>query len=397
MYRNQRFIIAIVVLAQLAGTSLWFAGNAVIDGMQTDLDLPADALGPLTSSVHIGFIVGTLTFAILTVADRFSPSRVFFTCALIGGLFNTSIAVFEPAYTGVLALRFTTGFCLAGIYPVGMKIAADYFPKGLGKALGFLLGALAVGTAFPHLVRSVLAELPWQSVLYATSGLCVLGGILVLFLVPDGPYRKRAMALDLSASFKVFGKKEFRAAAFGYFGHMWELYAFWAFVPVLLVHYQSLQGIERPTSLLAFLVLSIGGVSCVLGGYLSARKGSAKVAFMALTGSGLCCLMSPVMFEMGEGVFVMFLLTWGFLVIADSPQFSTLVASTAPRDNTATALTIVNCVGFSISVVSIQLLNWLNGSISTGLIMLFLIPGPLLGLIGMRAVLRNDPTQLSNQ
>jgi len=204
----------------------------------------------------------------------------------------------------------------------------------------------------------------------------------------------------LMAAYKVFKNEQFRSAAFGYFGHMWELYAFWAFVPAVLLHFYSASGLSRPISLVAFCVIGIGGISCVLGGYAARKRGSARVAFMALLFSGLCCLLSPLIFGLNEYLFTGFLLIWGFAVIADSPQFSTLVATTAPQENTATALTIVNCIGFSVSVVSIQLLNWLTTVLEMPYVMIFLLPGPILGLWAMRCLLHRDPTrqpQLSNQ
>ena len=384
---RQRTVLVIIVFAQLAGTSLWFAGNAVIEGLSADLGLPPTALGPVTSAVQLGFIAGTLAFAILTIADRFSPSKVFFVSGLIGALMNSALILVDVDYGGLLALRFATGFCLAGIYPVGMKIASDHFPQGLGKALGFLLGALALGTASPHLVRAILEDLPWRFVLLTTSTFCVVGGAIVLLFVPDGPNRRAAKKLDLRVFFKVFDKQEFRSAAFGYFGHMWELYAFWTFVPVMILHFNGLQNIGLPVSLLAFFVIGVGAISCAGGGIIALRRGSARVAFAALLGSGLCCLLSPLIFDFGPILFVAYLLLWGMLVIADSPQFSTLVARTAPDDSTGTALTIVNCIGFSITIASIQLLNYLGSSMSIEFLLLILAVGPVMGLLGMRSLL----------
>ena len=202
--RSQTAVLTIIVFAQLAGTSLWFAGNAILEGLSADLGLQDTALGPITSAVQLGFIAGTLVFAILTIADRFSPSKVFFASGLVGALMNSALVILDVGFPGLLALRFLTGFCLAGIYPVGMKIASDHFPQGLGKALGLLLGALALGTASPHLVRVLLADMPWKAVLLTTSVFCVLGGVAVLLLVPDGPNRKPAASLDFGAFFNVF-------------------------------------------------------------------------------------------------------------------------------------------------------------------------------------------------
>jgi len=209
---------------------------------------------------QLGFISGTLVFALLTIADRFSPSKVFMSSALLAASFNMLVAYSENNLFSLLVLRFCTGFFLAGIYPVGMKIAADYFNKGLGKSLGFLVVALVVGTAFPHLLNGVSFSIPWKYILYTTSGLAVLGGIIILLFVPNGPYRKSSKKIELTAFFKVFDNRSFRSAAFGYFGHMWELYAFWAFVPVMIQTYQN----DHPEftlniSFWAFIIIAIGG------------------------------------------------------------------------------------------------------------------------------------------
>ena len=343
------------------------------------------ALGNLTSAVQFGFISGTLLFAFLTVADRFSPSRVFLISALLGALFNIGVGWSGNTYLSLFLLRFLTGFFLAGIYPVGMKIAADYYSTGLGKSLGFLVGALVLGTAFPHFLKNLGQMLPWKSVIYTTSVLALSGGLLIFLLVPDGPHRKRSEQLELSAFFKVFKRSEFRSAAFGYFGHMWELYAFWAFVPVILSTYQSLNAnADLNVPLLSFLIIGIGGLACVLGGYLSIKWGAKRIAFLALLSSGICCLLSPILFFVqSDFVFIVFLLLWGMVVITDSPLFSTLVASNAEAKNKGTALTIVNCIGFAITIVSIQLLTFLQGKLPAYYLYLPLALGPIFGLIAL--------------
>lgn len=348
-----------------------------------DFNLKGSALGHLTSAVQFGFILGTLIFAILTITDRFSPSKVFLTCALLGSLFNAGIIWEGNSLASILSLRFITGFFLAGIYPVGMKIAADYYEKGLGKSLGFLVGALVVGTAFPHLAKEMTGAFPWKSVLVLTSFLGALGGILMLIMVPDGPYRKPGNNLKISAFFGVFQNPKFRSAAFGYFSHMWELYAFWAFVPIILKTYST----EHPESafnipLLSFLIIGIGGLACVIGGYLAQTLGTKRIAFIALLLSCGCCLISPLMFATeSEIVFICFLIFWGIVVIADSPLFSTLVAQNASAEMKGFALTIVNCIGFSITIISIQLLNVLQAKINPIYIYTILALGPIFGLI----------------
>lgn len=375
-------ILPIIVLAQFACTSLWFAGNAVSRDLVVLYQLGDGTPGHLTSAVQFGFISGTLVFALLGVSDRFPPSRVFMVCALLGATANLLVLLPDQGLTSLLVIRFATGFFLAGIYPVGMKIASDYHEKGLGKALGFLVGALVLGTAFPHLIKSIGQGLSWQIVFICTSTISALGGIFLFLTVPDGPFRKPSVKIDLLVSLEVFKKKDFRRAAFGYFGHMWELYAFWAFVPIVFSLYQDSHPLTTlNVSFLSFIVIGAGAFSCIAGGYISAARGSKFVAQMALTISGLCCLLSPFGYQLPFALFIVFLLIWGASVVADSPQFSTLVAQSAPKENTGTALTIVNCLGFSITIFSIEVVQWLMHYGSPTLALLALAPGPVLGVL----------------
>ncbi|WP_276390101.1 MFS transporter [Eudoraea chungangensis] len=378
-----RFILPIIVIAQFCCTSIWFAGNAVMGDLVGNYGLPENVLGHLTSAVQMGFIIGTLVFAILTIADRFSPSKVFFTSAFLASLCNLGILLEVNSLLSILLLRFFTGFFLAGIYPVGMKIAADYYDKGLGKSLGFLVGALVLGTAFPHLAKELMAGHPWKFVLVLTSTLAVLGGFLMFLLVPNGPFREAGNGLELSAFIRVFRNRKFRSAAFGYFGHMWELYAFWAFVPIILKTYSfSHSEAIFNIPLWSFLTIAMGGLACVIGGYLAQIAGTKRIALLALLLSALCCLLSPWMFTLAsEGLFLAFLLFWGMVVVADSPLFSTLVAKNAMAEIQGTALTIVNCIGFSITIISIQLLNHLYAITNPVYIYTILAFGPILGIL----------------
>ncbi len=385
-------ILPFIVIAQLFCTSLWFAGNAVVGDLQETLSLDYDATGSLTSLVQIGFIFGTLVFAFLKISDRFSPSNVFMVCAILGSVSNASVTLDGLGIEIVFVLRFATGFFLAGIYPVGMKIASDYHQKGLGMALGYLVGALVIGTASPHLLKGWFASQPWEYVMYSTSVLALTGGLMIGVGVPNGPYRRSSPDIDLTAFFKVFRHAKFRSAAFGYFGHMWELYAFWAYIPFYLAIYNDLNSTLINQPLTTFSVIAIGGFACVLGGYLTYRFGSNNVAFTALSASFICCLVSPLALFLPPGLFIGFLMIWGMAVITDSPQFSTLVAKFASADSIGTALTIVNSLGFAITIGSIQLLDQFT---SSNYIFLLLAPGPLLGLIAFYAEhIRNPPIKM---
>ncbi len=385
MSSSNKLILPIIVIAQFCCTSLWFAGNAVMHDLVLNFELDEGSVGHLTSAVQLGFIVGTLVFAIFAIADRISPSKVFFFSAILGALFNIEIIWEGNTLSSMLLFRFLTGFFLAGIYPVGMKIAADYFEKGLGKSLGFLVGALVIGTAFPHLLKEVTSSFPWKYVIISTSSLAVLGGLSMFIFVADGPFRKSTQQFSASNFFKIFKVSQFRSAAFGYFGHMWELYTFWAFVPVLLISYGKIHSINFNSSLLSFFIIGIGSLACVISGYLSQKIATKQVAFYSLLLSCVCCLISPLFFLQGSSVlFIIFLLFWGMVVIADSPLFSTLVAQSAPSESKGTALTIVNCIGFAITIISIQLINYVQGFTESNFVYLILAIGPIIGLVSLK-------------
>lgn len=380
---NPRFILPVIVFSQFAGTSLWFAGNAVLPDLIRELSLDLSAVGHITMAVQAGFILGTLIFAAMNMADRFSPVRVFFVCSILGAIFNLYV-VFASGYVSLLSARFLTGFFLAGIYPVGMKIASDWHKEGLGKALGYLVGALVLGTAFPHFLKFAGAGLPWRFVMISTSILSASGGLLLLLTVSDGPYRGKKGAFKPSVMFKLFKDRNFRSAAFGYFGHMWELYTFWAFVPIMVAFYNS--GLEGKLNvpIWSFVIIAAGSLSCIVGGYISLKKGSKYVASMSLVISGICCLISPFIFELPHWLFLLIMVVWGISVVADSPQFSTLVARSADPSYVATGLTLVNSFGFAITIVSIQILTIVWIEYLTPWVFLILLAGPMSGLLTFR-------------
>lgn len=382
---QKKYILPLIVFSQFCCTSLWFAGNGIMQDLVSAFSLKGSALGHLTSAVQFGFIFGTFLFALLAITDRYSPSKVFFISAVTGAVFNSCLFFDGNGLESLLLFRFLTGFFLAGIYPVGMKIASDFYHEGLGKSLGLLVGALVFGTAFPHFLRGLGDFISWKLIVHITSGLAVLGGVLMLLLVPNGPYRKPSTKIDFSITYKVFKGQNFRSAAFGYFGHMWELYAFWTFVPVLLSSYVVLHPktyFNLPV--LSFVIISLGGVACVFSGFLSQTFGLKKVAAISLTLSGVCCLLSPIFFMCNsELVFLGFLVFWGMVVVADSPLFSTLVAQNVEAEYKGTALTIVNSIGFSITIISIQLLNSLEGFIPVNYLFIILALGPIFGLIAL--------------
>jgi MFS family permease len=378
------WVLPVIVVSQFFCTSLWFAGNAVMPDIARTFNLDPRFVANLTSAVQFGFITGTFFYALLAIADRFSPSAVFFISALSAAVFNLGIVISGINITGLLFFRFLTGFFIAGVYPVGMKIASDYYQKGLGRSLGFLVGALVLGTAFPHLLKSMTLGFSWKYVVFTTTGLSVLGGLCVFLLLADGPYSRSGQKLSLGAFLSGFRRRDLQIVSFGYFGHMWELYTFWAFVPVMLAAYNKhYSGAGLNVSLFSFLIIASGGPACVAGGYLSQQYGTKRIATIALLFSCLCCIVSPVFLFAGSAVvFIAFLFLWSCVVIADSPLFSTLVAQGAPAESRGSSLTIVNCIGFSITIISIQVINLCSPALSQYVYMLLAV-GPVLGLMAL--------------
>jgi MFS transporter, DHA1 family, inner membrane transport protein len=387
-----RRILPAIALSQFAGTSLWFSLNAVLPDLQQRADLPDSALGGLTAAVQIGFIAGTLVFALLAVADRFSPRLVFFACSLVGAALAAATALLQPSMPAFLLaqvlLRFATGFVLAGIYPVGMKIAAGWYAGGLGWALGVLVGALVLGTAAPFGLRAIGAAWPWEQVLWGVAVFAAFGGVVMALLVPDGPYLRRAPRIDPRALAVIWRDARVRASAFGYFGHMWELYAFMVLVPAIVLHrWPELSAAGQ--SGWVFAAIAAGAPGCVLGGLASRRIGGARVATGLLITGAACGLASPWLLDAPAPLWVAWLLLWGFAVAGDSPQFSALTAQNAPREWVGSVLTFVNSIGFAITVASILLFTTLTQQVGLAAALPWLAVGPLLGVWAMRLLWRS--------
>ena len=382
-----RRVLPVIVVSQFCGTSLWFAANAVMPDLQRDWGLPASAAGTLTSAVQVGFVCGTLAFALLMVADRFAPTRVFLACALAGAVANAAAVLLHGQWAALLALRFAVGFLLAGIYPVGMRIAAAWHRQGLGAAMGVLIGALVLGTALPHGLRAIGAALPWQGVLLAVSALAAFGGIATAMLLPDTPQAARGVPITPRALAVIWTDHRVRSSVFGYFGHMWELYTFYVLLPLVLG--TRLAGVQISGA--SFAIIGGGFVGCVVGGLLVRRHGPARVAAVQLATSGACGLASPWMLHAPLPLFMAWLALWGVTVAGDSPQLSTLTAQNAPPALVGSVLTFANCIGFAITVGSIEVFSRMAPAMPLAGLLPWLAVGPAFGLLMLRPLWRAVP------
>ena len=392
-----RRILPVIVLSQFAGTSLWFAVNAVMPDLQAAWSLPPTAVATVTSAVQLGFVAGTLVFALLMLADRFPPTRVFLACSLLAAACNAAIAALDGQFAALVVLRFMVGFLLAGIYPVGMKIAASWYREGLGAALGILIAALVLGTALPHGLRALGGEAvgalrgagglhAWQAVVLAVSLLAALGGIATALFVPEHRTGAPPARITPQALGAIWSDRQLRASVFGYFGHMWELYSLYVLLPAIIA--TRLAG--TAVSALSFWAIAAGAVGCAGGGLVARRLGSARVAQWQLAASGACCLASPWLLQAPLPLFAGWLVFWGITVAGDSPQFSTLTARNAPPAVVGSVLTFTNCIGFAISVVSIELFVRAAQAWPLAAVLPWLGIGPVLGVLMVRPLLRRQ-------
>ncbi len=390
-HRTQLGKLAVIVVAQLFGTSLWFSANAAFDDLARAWSLSRSDVGSLTIAVQAGFIAGTFGFALSALADRYAASRVFAVCALVGAAANAAFAFAARDLGQAIALRFVTGLALAGVYPIGMKLVVSWEPRRAGEALAWLVGMLTIGTALPHAIRALGAGWPWQAVAATSSALAIVAAAAI-FALGDGPHLPRGTGRSRVAWNAVAGVAyipAFRASALAYFGHMWEIYAFWTVAPFLVG--LALPGGAAPgagtIAAWSFAVIGVGGLGCIAGGFFSRRYGSARVAAVALAGSALAGAVFPFI-GAGNSAALWLLLAWGVAVVADSPQFSALSARACPPNLVGSALAMQNGIGFAISIVSIGLAAHWIGAWGAWIAWL-LVPGPVLGLAALAPLLRS--------
>ena len=385
-------MLAVVSLAQFLGMTLWFSATAVSPLLIAEFDIAPRHAAWLTMAVQAGFVAGTLVSALSNIADILNARTLMFIGSLTGAAANAAVLV-APGGGSVIGLRFLTGASLALVYPPAMKIAAGWFRDGRGFALGLLIGALTLGKAFPYLLTAMFGT-EWREPMLLASGLAFVGGTLVVLIVRDGPFVTPTAPFDPSAITKVLASRGARLATFGYLGHMWELYAMWTWVAVFATASFAASGLSGASSagaIAAFVAIGSGAVGCGLAGFIGDRIGRARVAMWAMLCSAACAALTLVVYGRSPWMLYALIMLWGFSVVADSAQFSALVSEHAPRDHVGTALTLQTCVGFLLTMVTIELLPRVADATSWQWASLLLVPGPLLGAYAMKRLVPKVP------
>lgn len=374
-----------LVLAEVLVLSLWFISSATMPGMLAEADVTPARQALLSSGVQIGFVIGALGSAALGVADRFDPRRVFVLSASLAALANAMLPVLEPGGNASIAMRVITGALMAGVYPVGMKIATGWGLKDRGLLVGILVGALTLGSSLPHLVAG-LGGADWRLVVYITSAAAFAGGLLVLG-AGLGPHHARAPAFSIRAIALAWTDRRIRFAYGGYLGHMWELYVLWAWMPAAAAASFALQMDQtRATSLatwVAFAAIGLGAVSAVWAGWVAGRIGKANVAIIALVASLFAGLATAATFGGPWWLTALLFVIWGIAVIPDSAQFSALVADAAPPQVAGSLMTFQTALGFLLTFLTVQAAPVVAATTGWQPVLAALAIGPALGIASM--------------
>jgi MFS family permease len=383
-----RRMLLLVAAGEILGMTLWFSATAAAPSVAREFSLDAGMRAWLTMAVQAGFVAGTLVTALTNAADAINARRLFAAGCLAGAVCNGAIAV-APTAGAIVVLRFCTGAALAWVYPPGMKIAAGWFRERRGMALGIIVGAVGVGSAFPHLLAWLGAGLPWRSLVAASSVMALAGAALVVFAVKDGPYVSASAPFDRHALRIVLRERRTRLAMLGYLGHMWELYAMWTWIAAFA---SASLGAAAGTagSAVAFVTIASGSIGCVVAGFWADRWGKARIAGAAMLASAACALVSPLFYGAPLGALLALAVIWGFTVVADSAQFSALVTDHTPPTHVGTALTLQTSAGFLLTMVSMRLVPPITELAGWQWAFVFLVPGPLLGAWAMRRLLNAD-------
>jgi MFS family permease len=382
--------IVVLIVAEMAGMSVWFVSAAILPDMLREAAIPAERQALLSSSVQAGFVAGALVIAATGLSDRLDPRRVFASCAVAAAAANLSLLALALGGNAAIAMRFVTGAFLAGVYPVGMKIAAGWGTRDRGLLVGMLVGALTAGKAMPYLA-AFFGGTAWRPTVISISALAALGGLLVL-VAGLGPHHARNPKFDPGAIRLAWTDLKIRRAYLGYFGHMWELFAMWAWIgTAVAASYTSTMApasAESYAKLTAFLVLAAGALMCVPAGWAADRIGKAEVAIIAMAASGTAALVTAITFGGPPWLTLVVVVIWGIAVVPDSAQFSAIVADNAPPSLAGSLLTFQTAIGFALTIATVQVTPMAAAVVGWPAVLAGLALGPAAGILAMMPLRR---------
>jgi MFS family permease len=381
-------------LAELLGMAVWFSATAVIPALTVTWDLTSANQAWLTMSVQIGFVVGALGSALFNIADRLPARWLFAASSMLAGLATALIAAAAGGLEAALVLRFFTGVFLAGVYPVGMKIMATWTMKDRGLGIGLLVGALVLGSATPHLLNAFGGVAEWRPAMYLAAGSAILGGLIGALFVTEGPYAAPAPRFRWREVGRILADRDVALANLGYLGHMWELYAMWAWIPVFMLASFEQRNVDPALAgLAAFGIIAIGGIGSFVAGPLADRFGRTRVTTLSLVVSGVSALTIGFLFGGNPLLLTVLALIWGFAVVADSAQFSAAVSELSPPKYVGTALTLQTSLGFLLTLFTIRLIPPLVDLVGWRFAFASLALGPIVGVWAMSALRRSPAAQ----
>jgi MFS family permease len=389
---SPRAVLTIVCIAELMAMSLWFSGTVVAPFLANPWPNPSNAVSSLTLAVQLGFVAGAIFIAVFNLNDHFSAAQVITWSAWLAAAANYGSFIHHDSPAMALALRFVVGAALAGVYPSGMKLLASWFDHGRGAALGTLVGSLAIGSALPHLIAAIGAVTGnnWHLVMRASTLLAMVGGLLILIFVEDGPFAAKSPPFDLHQVTAVLRNRRLRLATFGYLGHMWELYSLWTWIAAVLAVSFATDPRDPHVRLWSFIAMAVGLIGCVWAGVAADRaerahlvRSRSKVTIIAMVASGACCLLAAAFLPQPHVVTVIALI-WGISVVADSAQFSAIVSEVADRRYMGTALTMQTALGFLLTAFAIRATGYLAQHYGWRIAVASLSIGPILGTLAMQ-------------